>query len=144
MGLARALGLSVGRVRQHLGLVALLVRDYDEAKAYYAGMLGFEVVEDTALGNGKRWIVLAPPGSRETRLLLAQASTPEQAAQIGDQAGGRVLLFLHTDDFGRDFAAMKARGVAFREEPREEVYGTVAVFEDLYGNRWDLLQPRPS
>jgi catechol 2,3-dioxygenase-like lactoylglutathione lyase family enzyme len=116
------------------------VRDYDEAKAYYTGVLGFTAVEDTDLGGGKRWLLVAPPGSQETRLLLAKAATPEQAARIGDQTGGRVFQFLHTDDFWRDFRVLSARGVKFRETPRREKYGTVAVFEDLYGNLWDLLQ----
>jgi catechol 2,3-dioxygenase-like lactoylglutathione lyase family enzyme len=127
-------------MKQHLGSVCLLVRDYDEATAYYVDKLGFGLVEDTPLGDGKRWVLLAPPGSRETRLLLAQAAGPEQSARIGDQAGGRVFLFLHTDDFWRDYRAYQARGVIFCEQPRHEAYGTVAVFEDLYGNRWDLLQ----
>jgi catechol 2,3-dioxygenase-like lactoylglutathione lyase family enzyme len=126
--------------RQHLGGVALLVRDYDEAKAYYTGVLGFTLVEDTDLGHGKRWVIVAPPGAQETSLLLARAATPEQRARIGDQTGGRVFLFLHTDDFQRDFRALVARGVKFLEAPPQEKYGTVAVFEDLYGNRWDLLQ----
>ena len=129
-------------MKQHLGCICLLVRDYDEAKAYYLDKLGFQLVEDTPLGDGKRWVLVAPPGSRETRLLLAWASTPEQVARVGDQAGGRVFLLLHTDDFWRDFRAFQARGVAFREEPRHEPYGTVAVFEDLYGNRWDLIEPK--
>jgi catechol 2,3-dioxygenase-like lactoylglutathione lyase family enzyme len=128
--------------RQRIGYVALVVRDYDEAIAYYTEALGFGVVEDTDLGGGKRWVLLAAPGSVETRLLLAKASTPEQMARIGDQTGGRVFLFLHTDDFQRDYREMSARGVKFCEAPREESYGTVAVFEDLYGNRWDLLQLR--
>lgn len=126
---------------QHIGAVALVVRDYDEAVAFYVGTLGFDLVEDTALGPGKRWVLVAPPGSAETRLLLARAATPEQASRIGDQTGGRVFLFLHTDDFARDHARMRSRGVRFLEEPRTEPYGTVAVFEDPYGNRWDLLQP---
>ena len=126
--------------RQRIGYVALVVRDYDEAIAYYTKTLGFEVVEDTALGGGKRWVLVAPPGSAETRLLLAQASTPEQTARVGDQTGGRVFLFLHTDDFRRDYNEMIARGVKFCEAPATNRYGTVAVFEDLYGNRWDLLQ----
>ena len=127
--------------RQRIGYVALVVRDYDEAISFYTNALGFEVVEDTRLTPEKRWVLLAAPGSVETRLLLAKASTPAQAARIGDQTGGRVFLFLHTDDFWRDYNEMVARGVKFREAPREESYGTVAVFEDLYGNRWDLLQP---
>jgi uncharacterized glyoxalase superfamily protein PhnB len=98
------------------------------------------LVEDTALGNGKRWVLVRPPNSQGTSLLLAQAATAEQASRIGNQTGGRVFLFLHTDDFWRDYQSMRERGVKFREEPREEAYGTVAVFEDLYGNKWDLLQ----
>ena len=125
---------------QHIGYVTLLVRDYDEAKKFYSETLGFSVVEDTPLGDGKRWVLVAPPGSHETRLLLAQAASPEQIARIGDQTGGRVFLFLHTDDFWRDFREFTGRGVTFCDAPREEGYGTVAVFEDLYGNRWDLLQ----
>ena len=125
---------------QHLASVALLVRDYDEAKAWYTGVLGCTLVEDTDLGHGKRWVVVSPAGAHETNLLLARAATPEQRARIGDQTGGRVFLFLHTDDFQRDYHALGARGVKFLEAPRQEAYGTVAVFEDLYGNRWDLLQ----
>jgi catechol 2,3-dioxygenase-like lactoylglutathione lyase family enzyme len=127
---------------QKIGYVSLLVRDYDEAIKYFTEMLLFDLVEDTPLADGRRWVLVAPPGSSETRILLAKAATPEQAARIGDQAGSRVLLFLHTDDFWRDYDDMKWRGVRFRETPRREDYGTVAVFEDLYGNRWDLLQPR--
>ena len=126
----------------HIAHIALLVRDYDEAIAYYTGVLGFALIEDKNLGGGKRWVLVAPPGARETRLLLAKAASPEQAARVGDQAGGRVFLFLQTDDFARDYAAFKAHGVKFLETPRDEAYGTVAVFEDLYGNRWDLLQRR--
>ncbi len=127
---------------QKIGYVSLLVRDYDEAIKYFTEMLLFDLVEDTPLADGRRWVLVAPPGSNETRILLAKAATPEQDARIGDQAGGRVLLFLHTDDFWRDYDDMKWRGVRFRETPRREDYGTVAVFEDLYGNRWDLLQLR--
>ena len=127
---------------QKIGYVSLLVRDYDEAIKYFTEMLLFDLVEDTPLADGRRWVLVAPPGSDETRILLAKAATPEQDARIGDQAGGRVLLFLHTDDFWRDYDDMKWRGVRFRETPRREDYGTVAVFEDLYGNRWDLLQLR--
>lgn len=126
----------------HLGAMALLVRDYDEAIAYFTQSLGFELIEDSPQGPGKRWVVVAPPGSRETRLLLAKAADPRQLQAVGNQSGGRVFLFLHTDDFQASYAAMRARGVRFCEEPREEPYATVAVFEDLYGNRWDLLQPR--
>jgi catechol 2,3-dioxygenase-like lactoylglutathione lyase family enzyme len=129
---------------QSLAHVALLVRDYDEALAFFIEALGFRLVEDSRLPGGKRWVVVAPPGSRSASLLLAQASTPEQALQIGKQAGDRVFLFLHTDDFWRDFRLMQAASVKFVESPREESYGTVAVFEDLYGNKWDLLQPQES
>ena len=122
--------------------IALLVRDYDEAIAFYVEMLGFDLVEDTPLGAGKRWVLVAPPGASATRLLLARADGDAQAARVGDQTGGRVFLFLHTDDFRRDHRAMIERGVRFREEPRDEPYGTVAVFEDLYGNLWDLIEPR--
>jgi catechol 2,3-dioxygenase-like lactoylglutathione lyase family enzyme len=129
---------------QTLGYVALVVREYDEAIAFFTEKLGFELVEDSVatdrLGEEKRWVLVAPPHSHGTELLLARASTPEEEAHIGNQTGGRVFLFLHTDDFWRDYRAMTARGVKFCEVPREETYGTVAVFEDLYGNKWDLLQ----
>ena len=127
---------------QRLGHVALVVRDYDEAIAFYTQSLGFQLIEDTDLGNGKRWVLVRPPGSTGTDLLLAKAVNPEQASRIGNQTGGRVFLFLHTDDFWRDYRAMTARGVKFVRPPSEESYGTVAVFEDLYGNKWDLIQPR--
>lgn len=130
----------MGDKRQHIAYVAVVVSDYEEAKAYYCGVLGFELIEDTVLPEGKRWVLVAPPGSHETRLLLARAATPEQAKRVGNQTGGRVFLFLHTDDFWRDFRAMQEKGVKFCEKPRKESYGLVAVFEDLYGNRWDLLQ----
>jgi catechol 2,3-dioxygenase-like lactoylglutathione lyase family enzyme len=129
-------------MNQRLAQVALVVRDYEEALAFYRGRLGFSVVEDTPLGDGKRWLLVAPPGGSGPALLLARADGARQAARIGDQTGGRVFLFLHTDDFARDHAAFTARGVRFLEAPRHEPYGTVAVFEDLYGNRWDLLEPR--
>ena len=125
-----------------LTLTALLVADYDAAIAFYVGKAGFALIEDTDQGGGKRWVVLRPPGS-DAGLLLARA-TGEQAARIGDQAGGRVMLFLETDDFARDHAAMAAAGVRFLKAPRHEPYGTVAVWEDLYGNRWDLIEPQPS
>lgn len=132
---------------QTLGYVALVIRDYDEALEYFTHSLGFVVVEDSTskdrYGNDKRWILVAPPGSTGTSLLLARPSTPEEANYIGKQTGGRVFLFLHTDDFWRDYHALSARGVKFKEEPREEPYGTVVVFEDLYGNKWDLLQLLP-
>lgn len=127
-------------VQQRIGALTVVVRDYDEAKAWYTGVLGFDLVEDTPMGDGKRWLLVAPPGGSGPNLLLARATTPEQESRIGDQTGGRVFLFLHTDDFRRDHAAMAARGVMFREAPRDEAYGTVAVFEDLYGNLWDLLE----
>lgn len=126
--------------RREIGHVTLLVRDYDEAIAYFTGALGFDLVEDTELEGGRRWVLVGPAGGRGTSLLLARASTPEQAARVGGQTGGRVGFFLHTDDLRRDYGAMRARGVSFSEEPRREPYGTVAVFEDLYGNRWDLLE----
>jgi catechol 2,3-dioxygenase-like lactoylglutathione lyase family enzyme len=129
-------------MKQHLGAVSLLVRDYDEAIAYYTQVLGFTLVEDTALPDGKRWVVVAPPGSTEARLVLARAVKPEEIAAIGRQGGGRVWLFLYTDDFWRDHAAFTARSVKFCETPRDESYGLVAVFEDRYGNRWDLTQKR--
>ena len=126
---------------QTLAAVALLVRDYDEAIAYYTGCLGFDLVEDTKLSETKRWVVVAPPGRQGTALLLARAANPQQLERVGDQAGGRVFLFLHTDDFWRDYHALKSRGVRFTEEPRREPFGTAVVFVDLYGNRWDLVQP---
>jgi catechol 2,3-dioxygenase-like lactoylglutathione lyase family enzyme len=123
-----------------LAQLSLLVRDYDEALDFYVGKLGFMLVEDSDLGGGKRWVVVAPAGGG-ARLLLAKA-TGDQTQRIGDQGGGRVWLFLHTDDFAADHARMSAAGVHFLEAPRHEAYGSVAVFEDLYGNRWDLLAPR--
>jgi len=121
---------------------ALLVRDYDEAIAWFTSALGFALLEDTPLGGGKRFVRVGPPGSRGASLLLARAATPEQRAAVGKQAGGRVFLFLHTDDFARDHARLAAHGARFREAPRHETYGTVVVFEDLYGNAWDLVEPR--
>lgn len=131
-------------MRQKLGYVSLLVRDYDEAIDFFTRTLRFDLLEDTPLGEGKRWVRVAPPQSSETCLLLAKAVSPDELARVGDQTGGRVFLFLHTDDFWRDYNDMVARGVAFQETPRDEPYGIVAVFEDLYGNRWDLLQLRAS
>jgi catechol 2,3-dioxygenase-like lactoylglutathione lyase family enzyme len=127
---------------QHLAAIALVVPDYDEAIDFYVGKLGFDLIEDTRLSDTKRWVLVAPPGSKETRLLLAKADGPEQKTRIGNQTGGRVFLFLHTDDFQRDYEAMRARGVRFLESPRQESYGTVAVFVDPYGNKWDLIQPQ--
>jgi catechol 2,3-dioxygenase-like lactoylglutathione lyase family enzyme len=123
-----------------IGAVSLLVRDYDEAIAFFVGRLGFDLSEDADMGGGKRWVRVTPRGG-QTSLLLARAATDEQRARVGDQAGGRVWLFLETDDFARDHAAWTAAGVAFREPPRREPYGMVAVFEDLYGNAWDLIEP---
>jgi len=125
---------------QLLAHVTLLVRDYEEALAFFTEALGFRVIEDTNLPGGKRWLVVAPPGSSGTSLLLAQADGPEQVQQIGKQGGGRVFLFLETDDFWRDYGLMQASNVKFLEAPRRESYGIVAVFLDLYGNKWDLLQ----
>jgi catechol 2,3-dioxygenase-like lactoylglutathione lyase family enzyme len=125
---------------QFISSVAIVVRDYDEAIAYYTQRLGFELIADTDLGNGKRWVQVAPRGAGGTSLLLAKAATADQETRIGDQAGGRVFLFLATDYFWRDYWPMTKRGVRFSEEPRREPYGTVAVFVDLYGNRWDLVQ----
>lgn len=124
-----------------IATVALLVRDYDEAIGFYRDRLGFEVVADTPLGDGKRWVLVAPPGGG-ARLLLARADGAPQAARVGDQTGGRVGFFLETEDFAADFARFSERGVRFLEAPRHEPYGSVAVFEDLYGNKWDLIQPK--
>lgn len=125
---------------QRLAAIAVLVPDYDEAIAYYTETLGFELIEDTALSTTKRWVLVAPPGGGETRLLLAKAANPEQRAAIGHQSGGRVLFFLHTDDFDRDYARYRQAGVDFTEQPRNEVYGKVVVFRDAYGNKWDLVE----
>jgi len=127
---------------RHIASFVIVVADYDEAIAYYTRALGFELREDSPRGDGKRWVLVAPPGAA-TGILLAKAADDMQSSRIGNQTGGRVGFFLHTDDFDRDFAAMTARGVRFAEAPRRETYGIVAVFEDLYGNRWDLLQPKP-
>ncbi len=127
---------------QRIAAVALLVPEYDAGIAFFCGVLGFELVEDTPLGDAKRWVLVRPPGGEGTALLLARAATAGQRAHIGDQAGGRVWLFLHTDDFARDHARYAAGGVRFVEGPRDEPYGTVAVFEDAFGNRWDLIEPR--
>lgn len=124
----------------NLGYVTVLVRDYDEAIDYYTRVLGFRLIEDKPLSPDKRWVLVSAGGSRDCALLLARAKNEKERQAVGHQAGGRVFLFLHTDDFRRDFVALSARGVKFCEQPRDESYGTVAVFEDLYGNRWDLLQ----
>ncbi|MDQ1007623.1 catechol 2,3-dioxygenase-like lactoylglutathione lyase family enzyme [Streptomyces sp. V4I23] len=126
-----------------IALVSLVVRDYDEAIAFYRDALGFDLVEDTDRGDSSRWVVVRPPGAPAgTGLLLARAKNASERASVGAQTGGRVGFFLHTDDFARDHARMTAAGVRFLEEPRYEPYGTVAVFEDLYGNKWDLLEPQ--
>ena len=122
-----------------LGLVAFVAREYDEAIGFFVGKLDFELLEDTDMGDGKRWVVVAPTSGAS--LLIARAVTDAERASVGNQAGGRVAFFLNTDNFDRDFANWSARGVKFREQPRHEVYGTVAVFEDLYGAPWDLIQP---
>jgi len=128
---------------QHIGLTALVVADYDEALRFFVGTLGFELIEDTYIpGQDKRWVVVAPRGSRESRLLLARAVGDAQVSRVGNQTGGRVFLFLCTDDFWHDYRALVAKGVVFVREPRNEPYGTVAVFKDLYGNLWDLIQHR--
>jgi catechol 2,3-dioxygenase-like lactoylglutathione lyase family enzyme len=128
--------------RQTIGQIALVVRDYDEAIDFYVGVLGFNLIEDSAIpGQEKRWVIVAPPGSAGSRLLLARAVNDEQSSRIGNQTGSRVFMFLYTDDFWRDFHSYKAKGVIFVREPKAESYGTVAVFKDLYGNLWDLLQP---
>jgi catechol 2,3-dioxygenase-like lactoylglutathione lyase family enzyme len=132
--------LSKSAMKQAIGHIALVVRDYDEAIEFFTRTLNFKQIEDTRLSETKRWVLVAPPGSQGSSLLLAQAATPEQEKRIGNQTGGRVFLFLHTDDFWRDYTEMTARKVKFTRPPSKETYGTVAVFEDLYGNLWDLLQ----
>jgi catechol 2,3-dioxygenase-like lactoylglutathione lyase family enzyme len=128
-------------MKQRIAHIALVVNDYDKAIDFYTKKLSFQLVEDTDLGTGKRWVVISPPGAKETTLLLAKASTELQKSRVGNQTGGRVFLFLFTDNFWRDFEKMKKNGVHFVREPKTEDYGTVAVFEDLYGNQWDLLEP---
>ncbi|MEP1574604.1 VOC family protein [Roseibium album] len=127
-------------MKQIIGAVALVVPDYDAAISFYVEKLGFDLVEDTKLSANKRWVLVAPKGSTETRLLLALADDDQQIAAIGNQTGGRVCLFLNTDDFDRDHQAMKSKGVTFLETPRVEPYGKVAVFEDPFGNKWDLIE----
>jgi catechol 2,3-dioxygenase-like lactoylglutathione lyase family enzyme len=128
-------------MKQVIGYVSVLVADYDEAIEFYVDTLGFSLIEDTFIeAQNKRWVLVAPPGSTESRLLLARAVGTEQSSRVGNQTGGRVFLFLHTDDFWRDYDAYRSKGVAFVRGPVEESYGTVAVFKDLYGNLWDLLQ----
>lgn len=132
---------SSAHMNHRLALVALVVRDYDEAIDFYVNTLGFKLVEDSPLSPTKRWVVVRPDGDGSGGLLLAQAADDEQASRIGLQTGGRVFLFLHTDDFARDYDLFRSRGVRFIREPQVEEYGTVAVFEDLYGNLWDLIEP---
>lgn len=127
-------------MKQSLNSVTYLVREYDEAIEFFTTKLQFDLIADTALNEEKRWVLVRPRGENGTSLLLAKAATPEQEKFIGNQTGGRVFLFLHTDDFERDYKSMLSRGVEFLEEPRHEDYGTVAVFKDLYGNKWDLLE----
>ncbi|MGB0513465.1 MAG: VOC family protein [Wenzhouxiangellaceae bacterium] len=129
-------------MKQSLGLVALVVRDYDEAIDFFVGTLGFRLVEDAPVPEqSKRWVVVAPSGASQCHLLLARASNAEQESRIGNQTGGRVFLFLYTDDFWRDYERYRSAGVEFVRAPKDESYGTVAVFRDLYGNQWDLIQP---
>ena len=127
-------------VQQQIGSVTIVVENYDDAIEFYTQKLQFTLVEDTDLGGGKRWVQVSPPNSNGTNLLLAQASSDEQKQVIGNQTGGRVFLFLQTNDFWRDYEVLKSNGVVFNEKPRVEEYGTVVVFQDLYGNKWDLLQ----
>lgn len=127
---------------QKIANIVLLVNDYDEAIEFYTQRLGFTLVEDTKMSETKRWVIVSPPGATESRLLLAKAKNEAQQMRVGDQAGQRVFLFLHTDDFWRDYNKMKENGVKIVREASEEVYGTVAVFEDLYGNLWDLVEPK--
>jgi len=127
-------------LKQTLAMLSLVVKEYDEAIRFYTEKLKFDLIEDTDMGNGKRWVVIAPPGSSGSHILLAKAVTFEQEMSIGNQTGGRVFLFLHTDDFWRDYHKMKTDGINFIEEPRQESYGTVVVFTDLYGNKWDFTQ----
>jgi len=130
--------------RKRIAHIALVVQDYDDAINFYTKKLNFNLIEDTRLSDSKRWVLVAPPGANECCLLLAKAADDNQRAAIGNQTGGRVFLFLYTDDFNQDYTQMQERGIRFVRPPKEEAYGTVAVFEDLYGNLWDLLQPRDS
>jgi catechol 2,3-dioxygenase-like lactoylglutathione lyase family enzyme len=127
---------------QRLAHIALVVNDYDEAIHFYTKKLGFKLVEDTVLSETKRWVIVAPSHADGCSLLLAKAASPDQHSRVGNQTGGRVFLFLHTDDFWRDYKSMKSNGITFVREPIEEPYGTVAVFSDLYGNLWDLIQSK--
>ncbi len=129
-------------MQQHIANIALVVKDYDEAIAFYTEKLNFRLVEDTVLSETKRWVLIAPPGVNECRLLLAQASNDKQLEAVGNQTGGRVFLFLFTDDFWRDYESMKAKGIEFVREPEVQPYGIVTVFKDLYGNLWDFIEQR--
>jgi catechol 2,3-dioxygenase-like lactoylglutathione lyase family enzyme len=129
-------------MQQYIAHMALVVRDYDEAISFYTQQLNFRLVEDTVLSETKRWVLVAPPGSSDTCLLLAKAANEQQLSRVGNQTGGRVFLFLYTDDFQRDYTAMKAKGIVFVREAEEQPHGTVAVFSDLYGNLWDLIEPK--
>lgn len=128
-------------MKQKIAHIALVVDDYDDAIRFYTEKLHFTLIEDTPLGEGKRWVLVAPPGSTETHLLLAQATNEEQKSRVGNQTGGRVFLFLYTDNFERDFQNLLDKGITIVRQPVQQPYGTVAVFEDLYGNMWDLIQP---
>lgn len=130
-------------MKQRLAHVAIVVKDYDEAIQFYTEKLHFTLIEDTVLSSTKRWVLIAPPGSSDACLLLAKAANEEQASRIGNQTGGRVFLFLHTDDFWRDYNNMVEQNIEFVRPPSEEAHGTVAVFKDLYGNLWDFIQPKP-
>ncbi len=127
---------------QFISALTLVVPNYDDGIAFYVDMLGFDLIEDTKISAKKRWVLVAPPGSTETKILLAKADKPEQFAAIGNQAGGRVGFFLQTDDFDADYAAMRAKGIIFLEEPRDEPYAKVVVWQDPFGNKWDMLQPK--
>lgn len=129
-------------MQQYLAAVSLVVHDYDEAIAFYTRKLSFTIVEDTPMSETKRWVVIAPPGTTGCNILLAKAANDAQKAAVGNQTGGRVFLFLHTDNFARDYTRMQEAGVEFIESPRQEAYGTVVVFKDLYGNKWDMIEPR--
>ncbi len=129
-------------MKQYIAQFALVVKDYDEAIDFYTQKLNFELIEDTKQSEEKRWVLVKPKGATETAILLAKAASEEQESRVGNQTGGRVFMFLYTDDFWRDYNKMQTKGIKFIREPKEEVYGTVAVFEDLYGNLWDLLEPK--
>ena len=129
-------------MKQYIAQFALVVKDYDEAIDFYTKKLNFELIEDTKQSEEKRWVLVKPKGASETAILLAKAANEEQESRVGNQTGGRVFMFLYTDDFWRDYNLMQEKGIKFIREPKEEVYGTVAVFEDLYGNLWDLLEPK--